>query len=584
MRGAASVLVLVAPLCFAQTLVVDRDRDRHPINPNIYGINFYWSARDTAAGTAARELRVTARRWGGNNTSRYHWSFDVSNLDADWFFEVLPDNRTDASKLPEGSSFNRMMDHVVETGGIMISTMPIMGWMPKARQRMCSFSVQKYGPQCRTDPYWSDCGDGRKPDCRTNIENDPYDTNVPVDEEFGAEWVRYLAAKYGPANRGGVAVWSLDNEPIWWSGTHRDIHPQPQEYDETFEKGMRWAKAIKSADPTALVTGPVSAGWESFYFSLKDCNAGWRSRGVNGGADWQYWNNPVDRREHDGKAFVPWYLEQFRKYEEENGQRLLDVLDLHAYIAPEGIPFSKRGDEEKESLRLTSTRVFWDPEYRAKWTPDLDDLASPDYGKPAAAALIPRMKRWVADHYPGTQTAITEYHWGASESITGALAQADLLGIFGREGLDIATLWDPPAPTDPLAFAFRLFRNYDGQGSAFGDVSLYAASPDPDTLSVFAAERTADKALTVLVINKTPAERSARLELAGLGAGSLLEQWRYSEADLARIERADDVRASDDGSIETTAPGYSLTLFVVPAPPPPNGEPAASHAPRRQNR
>ena len=293
------------------------------------------------------------------------------------------------------------------------------------------------------------------------------------------------------------------------------------------------------------------------YFSLNDCNAGWSSRGVNGGADWQYWNNPVDRKSHDGKAFVPWYLEQFRKYEEQNGTRLLDVLDLHAYIDPGGLSFSKRGDAKMEKLRLTSTRVFWDPNYVASWLPDVDDLTSPTYGKPVAPALVPRMKKWVADYYPGTQTALTEYNWGAAESVTGALAQADILGIFGREGLDIGTLWGPTAPTDPLAFAFKMFRNYDGIGGTFGETSIQASSPDPDTLSVFAAERS-DRALTVLLINKTTASQVASLNLGG-GA----QVWSYSEANLKSIVHLDDVTL-DSG---ITVPAYSLTMVVIPADP-----------------
>ena len=46
---------------------------------------------------------------------------------------------------------------------------------------------------------------------------------------------------------------------------------------------------------------------------------------------------------------------------------------------------------------------------------------------------------------PGTKLAITEYNWGGTESLNGALAEADVLGIFGREGVGLATMWDPPA-------------------------------------------------------------------------------------------------------------------------------------------
>jgi hypothetical protein len=52
--------------------------------------------------------------------------------------------------------------------------------------------------------------------------------------------------------------------------------------------------------------------------------------------------------------------------------------------------------------------------------------------------LIPRMRAWVDAHYPGTKLAITEYNWGALNHINGALAQADVLGIFGRERPSLA--------------------------------------------------------------------------------------------------------------------------------------------------
>jgi hypothetical protein len=35
------------------------------------------------------------------------------------------------------------------------------------------------------------------------------------------------------------------------------------------------------------------------------------------------------------------------------------------------------------------------------------------------------------------------------------LAQADVWGIFSREGLDTATMWSLPQSTDPVAFAFQ---------------------------------------------------------------------------------------------------------------------------------
>src|SRR5205823_10073844 len=102
---------------------------------------------------------------------------------------------------------------------------------------------------------------------------------------------------------------------------------------------------------------------------------------------------------------------------------------------------------------------------------------------------LPRMNEWVDRHYPGTKLAITEYNWGGLESMNGALAQADVLGIFGRERLDLATLWGPPKADQPGAFAFRIYRNYDGKGGSYGDTWVRSSSADQSRLSVYGAQR-----------------------------------------------------------------------------------------------
>src|SRR5207244_5504027 len=157
-------------------------------------------------------------------------------------------------------------------------------------------------------------------------------------------------------------------------------------------------------------------------------------------------------------------------------------------------------------------------------------------GAPAAPQIIPRLRRMIADNYPGTKIALTEYNWGALDNINGALAQADLLGIFGREGLDMATLWGPPKPTDPGAFAFKLYRNYDDAGGAFGDASVQATSADQDQLSVYASLRS-DASLTVVVINKTGGDLSSTLAVSNFASGPAAAVWRYSAAKLQAIQQ-----------------------------------------------
>src|SRR5207247_5991895 len=70
-------------------------------------------------------------------------------------------------------------------------------------------------------------------------------------------------------------------------------------------------------------------------------------------------------------------------------------------------------------------------------------------------------------------------------------------------GLDIGARWTTPAASTPTYKAMKLYRNYDGNHSGFGETSVLASSTaNPDNLSVFAAQRSADSAITVMVISK----------------------------------------------------------------------------------
>ena len=177
------------------------------------------------------------------------------------------------------------------------------------------------------------------------------------------------------------------------------------------------------------------------------------------------------------------------------------------------------------------------------------------------------MHSWVNKDYPGTKTAITEYNFGGLEAINGALTEADVLGIFGREGLDMATMWGPPKPTDPTAYAFRLYRNYDGKGSQYGSVWVHSQSADQGKLAVYGAQRRRDGALTLLVINKTDDDLTSALSLAHAHASGPAQVWRYSSADPQSIARQADQRVGATG-FTATYPAKSLTLIVIPQTPP----------------
>jgi uncharacterized protein (TIGR03437 family) len=557
-------------------LSIDANAGQHPISPDIYGISGYWNvlcpvgtAVPTAPGSAVP--RPTVRRCGGDNATDYNWQLDVFNNDADWFYEVLPGTVANPSALPAGGSFNAFAEQVVTTGGKILATMPILGWLPNARQQMCSFNEAKYPNQCKIDPYYQyhpmTCGDGivytpacgtpssndgLSPSNPTYIVNNPTDDYAQYDQTFQQQWVQYMISRYGKGAQGGVALWSLDNEPIWWDTEHRDIHPNPYTYDENLSLDTTYAAAIKQADPTALVTGPVADNWASLFFSKTDIVAGWNSKS---GA---YWGNPIDRNAHNGVPFLSWYLQQMQQYQQQKGTRLLDYLDVHAYYQPGAL--SGTETPALDALRLDSTREFWDPTYVV--TGDYWIVDTTNNGAPVAPMLIPRLQQIVAQNYPGTKIAISEYNWTGAGTLNGALTEAEILGIFGWQGLDMAMLWGPPVSTDPLAFAFQMYRNYDGIGGAFGETSVQAVSADRGSLSVYGAVRD-DLNLTAMVINKTGNDLSSILSLANFSAGSAAHVWRYSGANLNAIVAQPDVPVAA-GALSTVFPANSITLLAIP--------------------
>ena len=118
--------------------------------------------------------------------------------------------------------------------------------------------------------------------------------------------------------------------------------------------------------------------------------------------------------------------------------------------------------------------------------------------------MLTRLKRDIEKHYPGTKIAVTEYNFGGGDHISGAIAQADVLGIFGREGVFAACWWDENKGDRFINAAFDLFLNYDGNNSRFGDTSIHARTDDVEATSVYASVDSRDRSrMTVVLINKT---------------------------------------------------------------------------------
>jgi len=515
------------------TIKVDAGAGRHPISPLVYGVA-YGDAK------ALADLNAPLNRQGGNNTTRYNWQLNADNKANDYFFESIGD----ASATP-GERGDTFIAGSRSGGAQAMLTLPTLGWVAKLgpnRQKLSSFSVAKYGPQQRTDPYMPDAGSGVRGDGTNVTGNDPGDASLPANADFQAGWISHLVSQWGTAAQGGLRYYLLDNEPSLWFNTHRDVHPVGPTMDEIKSDILAYGAKVKAADPSASVVAPEEWGWSGYFSSGYDQQYG---------AAHNYQGHP-DRDAHGGMDYLPWLLDQVHKSDLATGKRSLDVFSVHFY--PQGGEFSDAVDTATAGRRNRSTRQLWDPNYVSEsWIND-------------KVMLIPRLKGWVNAYYPGTKTAITEYNWGAEGSMNGATTQADIFGIFGREGLDLATRWTTPAAGTPTYLAMKLYRNYDGAKSGFGDVSVSDAAPDPDSVSSFAAVRSSDGALTVTVINKSAsASAPVTVSLANFTPGASAQAWQLTSSASA-ITRLTDV-AVTGGALAVTVPAQSVTLFVVPAAP-----------------
>jgi hypothetical protein len=509
-------------------LAVDVAADRHSISPDIYGMNSYGvSAADAAFHV---EVRVPVTRMGGDGASRYNWKVDASNSGFDWYFMAGSGTSTPVP--------NATADGVIalaeSSGGRALLTIPMVPYINKGSAWDCSYPKSQFPDQQSWNPYvhpnGDDCGngvrtDGGSPIPLTNAQ--VLRIHIPNSPALATEWVQYLVGKHGTADQGGVRFYNLDNEPSGWSNTHRDILPTSVPYTGPggiTDLGIQFATAVKAADPSALILGPLDFGYPVY-------------------------------------SAAAGYLDAMKQAEVTAGRRLLDYLDEHYYPASTLGALANTnepGSPELQAQRLRSTRSLWDATYS-------DESWIGQYNPPIQ--LIPYFKSLIAAHYPGTRLAISEYNWGALQSINGALAQADVLGIFGREGVDLATLWGPPGTSDAVAYAFRIYRNYDGQGSGYGETWVRSTSggadnSGQDALALYGAQRTSDGALTLVVVNKTASDLTSSLTLASFTPAGAVQVWSYAPANLTAVVRQAN-RAATGASFTVTFPASSITLLVV---------------------
>ena len=519
-------------------------KDTFPISRFIYGGNYIsqkWSG-------ASPPTELTFNRMGGNRATAYNWETNFSNAGADYKYQ---NDQSASSSSQPGAAVATEASVTFERGQAFMWTIPLIGYV-SGDACNCNVGVKDADRAKRLATHFK-VSKAAKGSAFT-LKPDQSDGFVYQDE-----FVNWFESTY-PGKSTSTATplfFSLDNEPDIWHATHKEIQsdyndnastPRILTYTGFIDTTIVYAKAIKAVAPHALIFGPAVATYT----------------GVT-----KLGRHPSPDPKYGSQNFFDIYLDRMRAASATAGVRLLDVLDLHFYpqngtsAGDVGNDYATQ-DAAMIQARVQAPRSLWDATYNdGSWVTNVTN---------GPIRLIPRMREQIAAHYPGTRLAITEYYYGRGGDISGGVAQADVLGIFGREGVFAAALWPnagiwaaPYKGDGNKAFAyifgaFRMFRNYDGAGGAFGDTGLKATTSDRVASSVYASRDTAGN-IVVVAINKTTAPQSVSLSLTNVAGLGTARVYVLSETS-AKPTRAQDLGVTGNAAIYTM-PAMSVSTIVL---------------------
>jgi hypothetical protein len=500
----------------ATSIVVDAKSQGTVISAGIYGVAF----------NSDDSMQLAAlNRWGGDATSSYNWKIDVSNSGGDWNCANYKGRFT--SPTPDSSlttSSDQFVHYNITRHADTLMTIPISGWV-------ASMATPNPGtPNCAGGTAISTC-------CQTlgTSEEELVDKGSAVlDTSFMGSWVSHLVSTFGPAASGGVGYYQLDNEPDNWQGLRTDIYSAlypPGTWCEPFyatnasigislnqdfiNRTMAYAKAVKAADPTASVLFMCTENADDLVaLPNVECGTPAGPYSVNNSLTMAILKLAAD-------AAASTHL------------RLLDCVDMHyPFLYP------RKG--------LGDTSALWDS---------------------TSKSVVPHVQSWINSTYPGTGICVSEYNVpsdggdGNPPDPTSGTQEADLLGMYGRLGYEVASYFTTLVHGTthlPVYNAMAMYRNYDGNGGRFGAVSIGAASPNPG-VNVYAASDSASNPtkLWIMLVNVSgTAQTGLSITLKNFTASSSALVYRMTGGGAP----APDTAASVAGG---TITGFSLAANSV---------------------
>ncbi len=507
--------------CKEFLFTINPDLERKPISAYIYG----------ASQTLTETENWAARRIGGNRMTGYNWENNASNAGQDWEhssdnYLTWINNISSQEETIPAIVLTKFIDKAINYNNYALITLQMAGYV--AKDKNGTVTEDETAPSNRWAAVQAAKGSS------FSLTPDLADNTVYIDE-----LVNFLVTRYGNASTStGVKAYCLDNEPGLWSDTHPRIHPEKTGCVELITRSVALSKAVKNVDPFCDIHGPALYGM-SAYINLAD--DGWND--VKGSYKW----------------YIDYYLAEMNKAGQADGRRLLDVLDIHWYPEAQGderIVNSAANSRKDKEARLQAPRSLWDKGYyENSWIGQWFKEYLP---------LIPTLLESIDNHYPGTKLAINEYNYGGENDVTGGIATADVLGIFGKLGVYAACYWQMQEQTDYTSAALRLYRNYDHTGSTFGDMSVQAATDDKVNSSVYAAITGSNPAeLHIVALNKDlDAAAECEIQIAGNMNYTSGEVW-YFDADSPEVRYGGVITNIQNNILNYTLPRSSASHFVL---------------------
>jgi fibronectin type 3 domain-containing protein len=504
-----------------------------PISPYIYGVNNAYTPGIYPSGASSLPANLTFDRLGGNRLTAYNWETNASNAGQDWLYQndgLFP-GTVPAGAVTDFITADRAAGvatlFTVQMQGLVAAdeSGPVSTANPPDMSRFKTVVPKKTGSAFTTTPVTADA-------------------NVYMDEFVWAVNQKFAGQNiFGTAPAGPRVFVQLDNEPELWHATHLETQgPTQVTSDAYITKTINLTNALKDQFPNLVIFGPAHYGVFGLYS----------------------WNGEIAATPSGGNWFPDKYLTAIKAASNIAGKPLVDVYDFHWYPeAGDGttrvtsLNGSSLTDAQVQAI-VQSPRSLWDPTYtETSWVPSM--MGGPIY-------ILPRLQAKIDAKNPGMKLSITEYNNGGAKHIAGTLAQADNLGIFGAQGLFAATFWSLVSDEPYLLAGFRAFRNFDGAGHHFGDVSVQASSSDTSKVSAYVSTDTTRAGRVVIVaINRSVTMQTTAINGQPLSGLAHLFQMNATTAGSQSVVQPVNVgtQAVSGSSITVTLPPLSVTTIDV---------------------